>query len=198
MNTIYILRNRVNDKIYIGQTWQRLKDRYDCGYGYKGCTHLFSAIKKYGHNNFYYETITFCGTQEAADSVEQVLIAKYNSTNPSIGYNISLGGATPNKGRKHSIATKLKMSLAKKGKKKSNETKAKMSLAKTGVKPSTKTRNKMSLAKLGKASWNKGTILTEKQKENMSQSALKRGNNFPSHKNETWKLIGGKRIWSTK
>jgi hypothetical protein len=34
---IYKLINRVNGKLYIGQTWQSLKDRWENGCGYYCC-----------------------------------------------------------------------------------------------------------------------------------------------------------------
>ncbi len=41
---IYKLANKVNDKVYIGQTWNSLKKRGDFGRGCKGCLHMINAI----------------------------------------------------------------------------------------------------------------------------------------------------------
>lgn len=66
-------------------------------------------------------------------------------------------------GKKHSAATKKKMSAAKLGKKLSAATKKKMSIAKIGEKNplfgkklSAAARKKMSLAKIGRRYWNNG------------------------------------------
>lgn len=45
---IYILKNTENIKVYVGQTWKTLKDRWNNGHGYAGCPHISNAIKYYG------------------------------------------------------------------------------------------------------------------------------------------------------
>src|SRR5271166_766614 len=74
INTIYLLKNKVNEKVYVGQTWTSLPTRWRSGWGYIGSTHLYNAIQKYGSDQFYYETLMFCGTQETADYWEQYFI----------------------------------------------------------------------------------------------------------------------------
>jgi group I intron endonuclease len=87
---IYLLRNRVNNLIYVGQTWRTLKARFRA-YS-KTQPHLFNAIKLYGKDQFFYEVLTVAGTQETADYWEKYFINKYNSTDPEIGYNLKAGG----------------------------------------------------------------------------------------------------------
>ena len=41
---IYIYKNKVNGKVYIGQTCETLARRARGGYGYKGCPHFYNAI----------------------------------------------------------------------------------------------------------------------------------------------------------
>src|ERR1700686_4527969 len=114
LNTIYILKNKINDKVYIGQTWKLLKDRWNNGNGYLGSHKIERAIKKYGKDNFYYEILTFCSTQKCADIIESFFIKKYNSINN--GYNITIGGVKGvMTGRKHSEKSKNKMSESHKG-----------------------------------------------------------------------------------
>ena len=50
--TIYMHRNKINKKIYIGQTCQNPQNRWKNGHGYKTCTYFNSAIQKYGWENF--------------------------------------------------------------------------------------------------------------------------------------------------
>lgn len=105
--TIYLLKNKVNNKIYIGQTWLPLHKRMGLqGKNYKNSIYLFSAIQKYGSENFEYEVLATCKDQAAADEFEAYFIIKYNSTNHEIGYNLKEGGSA---GR-HSEETKAKMS----------------------------------------------------------------------------------------
>lgn len=131
LNTIYILKNIINNKVYIGQSWWSLKDRWNNGHGYLGCKKLNNAIQKYGKNNFYYEIITLCGTQEASDYWEIFFIKKFNSINN--GYNIAIGGKSVMRGRKHTKESLDKMSESHKGntahlgKMHSKETKDKLS-----------------------------------------------------------------------
>ena len=107
--SIYIIRNKFNSKVYIGQTWRSFDKRWKSGYG--KCPALNNAIKLYGKDSFHYESLFICETQEAANYWEQYFIGKYNSTNKEFGYNIALGGSNSLK----SEETKRKMSIAHKG-----------------------------------------------------------------------------------
>ena len=49
---VYIHNNIINQKKYIGQTKQSLARRFRNGDGYKHCPHFYSAIQKYGWDNF--------------------------------------------------------------------------------------------------------------------------------------------------
>lgn len=87
--TIYLLKNTVNDKIYVGQTWLSLKDRWMCGHGYQGCIHLHNAIIKYGKDKFYYEPLCMTTSQEDADYLEIYFINEFKNRS----YNIRGGGS---------------------------------------------------------------------------------------------------------
>lgn len=105
--TIYLLTNSKNDKIYIGQTWLSLNTRMGKnGCNYKNSIYLYNAIQKYGVDNFHYEILTECDSQEYADILENENIIKYDSRNPKIGYNLKEGGSAG----KHSDKTKAKIS----------------------------------------------------------------------------------------
>jgi group I intron endonuclease len=118
--TIYILKNTENTKVYIGQTWKDPSQRMKTGYA--NCCHMSSAIKKYGKDKFYYETLRMAYTQEDADALEIFFIAQYNSIDREIGYNIEKGGNSAGKTseetlakmrkRRHSKATLKKMSVS--------------------------------------------------------------------------------------
>jgi len=106
---IYKITNVINEKIYVGQTKQyygaekigaegRLKRHIANAFNPKsgsGCPKLENAIRKYGKECFVTEVLEKT-TQDEIDELEEYYIREYDSTNNTIGYNISLGG----KGRK--------------------------------------------------------------------------------------------------
>lgn len=94
MYKIYKYTNQINNKIYIGQTKNSLEKRADKdGKNYKGSPYFYNAICKYGWKNFKSEILKDGLTLEEANYYEQYYIDLYDSTNPSIGYNIRLGGS---------------------------------------------------------------------------------------------------------
>jgi len=147
MGYIYKITNRIDKKIYVGQTIQdveaRWKDHLKKG---SNCRYLKSAINKYGLDNFDFKLvcITF---DNLLDDMEIKYIEQYNSLVPN-GYNLRLGGnsgrhnaetkqkisetlkknfanglvhSKPQLGKPHSEITKKKLSEAHKGKQKSQE-----------------------------------------------------------------------------
>lgn len=99
---IYKITNKTNGKVYIGQTIkivnlrfrQHINDskRNDFRSNYP----LYKAIRKYGSDNFYVETIEELQNfiQKEIDERETYWIKYYNSTNSIYGYNQMLGGKT--------------------------------------------------------------------------------------------------------
>jgi hypothetical protein len=92
IHLIYIVRNTVNSKVYIGQTEKTLADRLYKHFTTKSCPHLINAIKRYGKDKFSIHFITICGTQESTDYWETYFIAQYKSNDRRYGYNIRSGG----------------------------------------------------------------------------------------------------------
>jgi Trp operon repressor len=89
---IYIIKNKINDKVYIGQAvntqnrwWHHLSDARKN----KKYSLIDRAINKYGKENFYYEILE--EQIEDYNEKEQYWIKKYNSITPN-GYNIAVGG----------------------------------------------------------------------------------------------------------
>lgn len=92
--TIYLLTNTINNKVYVGQTWNSMYDRMGkTGGKYKNSPYIYNAIKKYGVENFKYSALAYCESQISADKTENFYIIKYDSRNPNIGYNIKEGGS---------------------------------------------------------------------------------------------------------
>lgn len=87
------ISNKDNDKVYIGITCQRVENRWrKDGEGYKQCVYFYSAIQKYGWDNFIHEVLFDNLSKEEAEQKEVELILCYDSTNPNFGYNIQSGG----------------------------------------------------------------------------------------------------------
>ena len=153
--SIYIIENIITRKVYVGQTWNTIANRFiEHCYDGSHCKYLRNAIKKYGKQLFSYKLLTVCGTQDAADFWEQYFIDRYNSTNRKFGYNLKSGGSHG----KHSEETKATINKDRIGKKRapfSEKWKHNMSEAKKN--PSDELRRKCGAANKGKTPWNKGT-----------------------------------------
>lgn len=92
MYKIYIYRNDVNSKVYIGQTKTTLEQRAQNGNGYQGCTHFYNAIQKYGWSKFHGAILEDGLTAQEANIREQYWINYFQSNNDKYGYNICSGG----------------------------------------------------------------------------------------------------------
>lgn len=127
MYTIYIHKNKINGKVYIGQTCQKPEKRWNNGRGYETSPRFYNAILKYGWDNFEHIILYTNLTLEEANQKEQELIKFYNSTDENFGYNITHGG----KNFHHSEETKKKIgesnSISQKGKHWSQEQRELMS-----------------------------------------------------------------------
>jgi group I intron endonuclease len=90
---IYKHTNKINGKIYIGQTSQDPKKRWQNGESaYLHNPHFLNAIKKYGWDNFEHEILLEGLTQEEMSYWEDYYIEYYDSRNADKGYNINKGG----------------------------------------------------------------------------------------------------------
>ena len=90
---IYMHKNLINGKVYIGQTNQKPEYRWgESGNHYKNCTHFFRAIQKYGWDNFEHIILENNLTAQQANEKEIYWISYYDATNEEKGYNIQQGG----------------------------------------------------------------------------------------------------------
>lgn len=98
---IYIIRNTVNSKVYIGQTRVSVQNRWKehLRHAKYGDQIINKAMRKYGTDKFYIETLEICD-DSIIDEREIYYIDLFDSTNKSKGYNVSLGGQTPKFKRK--------------------------------------------------------------------------------------------------
>ena len=95
---IYIVKNKLNGKVYVGQSVEieiRWKHEINESLRLKYPKNKFiRALKKYGAENFEFSILEECKIEEL-DEKEIFYIKKYNST--VFGYNTSLGGKTNRK-----------------------------------------------------------------------------------------------------
>lgn len=91
---LYRITNKINGKIYIGQTVQPEKrwNQHKTSAATDTPKMIISyAIKKHGNEAFEFEVIAGCKTWDDANEIETLLVAQYGSLVPN-GYNVSLGG----------------------------------------------------------------------------------------------------------
>lgn len=95
--SIYIIKNKINNKVYIGQTTQTINIRFT---NHKMAsrtgedTKFYRAIRKYGENNFYIELLEEVEIKNLNER-EKYWIKYYDSYYN--GYNSTLGGDQPYK-----------------------------------------------------------------------------------------------------
>ena len=109
---IYIHRNKINNKCYIGQTYQNPKDRWGSnGSTYKTNPYFWRAIQKYGWDNFDHIILPeVYNNLDELNKAEEYYIMKFNSLSPN-GYNNKTGGYN----RVYSEEFRLKLSKSHKG-----------------------------------------------------------------------------------
>lgn len=188
-HTVYQITNTVNNKIYIGV--HSTKDLYDSYLG--SGTSLKRAIKKYGKDQFDKKILHIVESVEEAYMLEEELVNQEFVCRDDT-YNMKIGGDrgprnsgcnNPMYGRKHSIETRSKNSIARKGQHAgakhplygighTAETKIKMRNSKLGSKHSAETIKKMSESHLGKEPWNKGKTPSDETRRKMSEAAKRR------------------------
>ncbi len=100
MGLIYLAKNKINGKVYIGQTIKTLDARKK-GHinGSKTSSNgmmFLNALRKYGEGNFEWSILEENIPKEILDDREKFYIASYDSTNKINGYNICSGGNSCN------------------------------------------------------------------------------------------------------
>ena len=180
---IYCIKNKTNEKVYIGQT-NDLDKRKGLHYSYlKNNTHdnphLQNAWNKYGENNFEFKILLYCEPFELT-RYEQFFVNVYT---PEILYNIRLECVDSNLGVKHTKEDLEKMRNANLGSKNpmygktgekhhlygkpcSEETKKKLSESKKGVPMDEETKRKISKALSGRR-------FSDEHKKNLSENKKK-------------------------
>lgn len=200
--TVYAVRNKINGKLYVGKTVGDFRQRWHrhCYSARRGeGWHLQCAIRKYGPRNF--ELIVLADGVSGRDELnrlEKEFIQKLQSTDPTMGYNMTDGGDDGS----HTEESRARLSAALMGNKNSvgrampswqrqffsqrmkgfNRT----LLAKTQFKVGHVPQNK---GKKGPTSWNKGKRWPEEVRAKMREAA---------QKSREAKSDGMKRLWQQR
>lgn len=123
---VYLFQNLINYKIYIGKTndpKMRLSNHLSIvksgkSKGKRTFNLIHKAIAKYGFENFNFQILESFSTEKDCLEAEKFWIEFFrsdvNKFGNEYGYNLTAGGDGPS-GRKHSLETKLKISIKNKG-----------------------------------------------------------------------------------
>ena len=148
-----------NGKKYVGITCRKPEYRWNYGKGYEKNVHFSNAIKKYGWENITHTIFASGISKEDACDLEKKLIAEFDTTDQSKGYNQSIGGEFG------SLGVVL-----------SEERRRKIGEAHKGLTHSEDAKRRMSEGHMGLPTWNKGRKWTEEEKDVMrkAQSTVKK------------------------
>ena len=162
---IYKIVNKINNKVYIGQSInieKRIK-KHKYNALIKNIKHpLYDSIRKYSIDNFEFIILEEIKDINELDLRELYWINHYKSNDLNYGYNLRLDCRT-NKGFKHSKQSKLNMSLSQTGKKLSIEHRKILSLSNKGKPKSEEHKLKLSES-------HKGKIVSKETREKLSKS----------------------------
>lgn len=169
---VYKHTNKINGKVYIGQTGQEVNKRWKNGAGYVESAYFYSAIQKNGWDNFEHEILKNNLTKEEANELEIYYIKFYNSNNTNFGYNLTAGGDV----NILSEESRKKLSNSLKGRKLSEESRQKISESLSeenhpnwGKHLTEETRRKISENMKGEKNYFYGKSHTEEFKEKVSK-----------------------------
>ncbi len=115
---IYLITNKINNKLYIGLTIQTIDRRWKYHQEQARANHikseesLHAAIREFGAEKFTIEQVDSGTTKKDLEKKEREWIKKMNSLVP-IGYNISTGGISGGSNSKPTIIDKVKFKSVK-------------------------------------------------------------------------------------
>lgn len=166
---IYLLRNKINGKIYIGKKkGHRVKESY-----YGSGTAISNAVEKYGKESFDREILDWADSLEALNEREKYWIEEYNAQSKEIGYNLTAGG--DGFAGHHSESARARIGAAHRGRPHSEEHRKKLSEAARKRSPmSEETRRKISEGHKGIPCCFKGKKRSEEDRRKMSEAAKRR------------------------
>lgn len=170
---VYKITNTINGKCYIGKSSRDIEYRLEQHKNnHNSRPHLQNAIKKYGINNFIFEIIEVCNTEEDCIIRERYWIEYYDSMNN--GYNYTTGGEG-----------KSGFKLSEESRRKISESSKNLIGEKNpfyGKTHTEETKRKIGEKSLGKIPWNKGKPWSEEvRKKIKDHSAHLSGKDHPMY-----------------
>jgi len=189
---IYVIKNTINNKIYIGQTSKNLYIRFkqhkrDCEKNFHNML-IHKAMNKYGTENFLIrpvdiiKCVTLTDFKKELNKLEMYYINIFKTTNKDIGYNLTNGGGGCT-GRILSETTKKKISDSKIGEKNPMY----------GKKWSSAKRIQMKNLMTAENNHNYGKPLSEKTKQKLSNALKNREISIETRKKISESMIGIKK-----
>lgn len=172
MYIVYQHKNKINGKVYIGITSQKPEQRWGSqGCNYKSSPHFYSAVQKYGWDNFEHNILFTELTKEQSCLKEQELIKEYNSMNREFGYNSTSGGDifTMNEETKQKISQAMMGNQNNLGHPCSEEKKKKISNAQKGREFTEEHKQKLS-----EAAKNRHVPCSEEKKQILKEKSHKK------------------------
>ena len=103
IGSIYLFINNLNNKVYVGQTYQRYTERWTQHKNANDTFYFHTALKKYGWDNFskyiIFQTDFYLYDKENIEKINNILNEKetyyinhFKSNNSEFGYNLTSGG----------------------------------------------------------------------------------------------------------
>lgn len=93
--TIYCIKNKINNKVYVGYTSKTIEKRFVKhikNAENKVNRRLYDSMNHHGYNNFEITKIDECNTKLKAEELESWYIYLFKSKDPISGYNMTWGG----------------------------------------------------------------------------------------------------------
>lgn len=171
---VYCITCLVNGKCYIGKTndpERRWRDHCEPKASNAGGMLIHRAIKKHGPENFKFEVIAECESEDEAFEVEHRLITERGTSDLTKGYNLNEGGRG---GRNPSELVRQKIGAKHRGKKISDAQKAMISARHKGKAVSKETRQKMSESRSGSGNHRWGKTWSEETRRRIAETKAKR------------------------
>lgn len=187
---IYKITNKINGKVYIGQTIQSLKSRkrdHRNKVDRLSNLYLYRAFKKYGFAAFEWQEIDQAISKTELDEKEKFYIERFQAVDREYGYNMTCGG----EGGKQTEEVRRRIGASNRGRVKSEEERKKLSISLKGK----YTKEK--------ASW-WGRKHTDEQKRKISEAQLGAKNHMYGKKaseetrQKKSEAIRGEKHWNHK
>ncbi|MFY8170441.1 MAG: GIY-YIG nuclease family protein [Candidatus Fonsibacter sp.] len=182
---VYLITNKVNGKIYLGQTTKSLSERWRQHCISDNCKKLHNAIKKYGKDSFDVSEIYTSFSKEDLDNKEIYWISYFNTVDGKFGYNLKSGGSRGVNSQE--VRIKIGLSLKQKYKDESYKNR----VCKHLKNPSSEVREKMKLAKIG-------TTISEDHKNKISLTLKNKKKTKKHAENISKAKTGLKYNWKNK